>query len=480
MRGLSGVKLLLPTLTTDPTGLSASHGMLLEPGTRFVLIVQRRDIERTASPPATAKAEIPPAPLPKVPAPVPPSEEPADVQTCVAGGCALADSPPLHTNSQVERKFSLKSLGYRMRSNRRLLSLAEDAGVRFLGEDQLLVAFDAHSLIRRTGTDTDRNLRVVRALLISTTSGKVLRAQDWRIESAGPYLWPLADGRLLAHVGDALIVYGSGLKIERQWVVPGDLAALRVSPSRRLLVAVVTHERHTPDQHRRLAEFVGPDHAVEEDYDLTTLDDQLNVMGTTRMTEQPEISQVLDTGLVFAQAGTLQRWNVYEIGWNKKRRDIVRVHSACPLRIETLPTNLILLVGCVADQSHSWYSVVRADGKTLLDGATPNNNWLEGAEALTGGGVFAIGIVEATQPIDFGSGMLASDFQKIDVSVYNSANGRRLFAAQSAGEVVNRQSFALSVSGNRLAILSGEDVSLYKIGDLHASSTESNATKSIQ
>ena len=463
VRRLSGVKLTLPTLTTDPTSLSASHNVLLETGTQFVLVVRSIASESMHSPPATAVSVPPLSPSP-VTVPSPP-EEPAEVQTCVAGGCVLADSPPLHSSSHAERRFSLRSLGYRTRSARTLQSLAEDAAVRFLGEDQLLVVFDAHPLIPRSRADADHDIRVLRALLISTSTGKIVRAQDWRIEPYGPYLWPLTNGRLLAHIGNALIVYGPGLKVERQWPLSGELVSLHISPSGKLLVAAVMHERHTPDEHQRLTEFLGPDRPVAEDYDLIILDDQLKVKGTKRMTAQPDVSQVLDSGLVFTEPGVRQRWNIFEIGWNDKRRDITKTHSACPLRVETLPTDLILLVGCAADAAHSWYSIIHANGQTLMDGATPNNEWLEGAEALTGGRVFAIGIVEATEPIDFIDGMPASDFQQIIVSVYSSSNGQRLLEIKSPGEAVNRQSFALSESGAQLAVLSGDAVSIYRTGE---------------
>lgn len=481
VRGIAGVKLSLPALTSGPTGLSGSHQMIFVPGTRFVLAVRSQAQSPTSSTPAPAPvpttasattqvASVSAPPLPTIAAPPPEPDEPVDVPTCVAGGCALADSPPLHTTRQAERQFSLHSLGYRTRGTRMLRSLTEDAAIRFLGEDQVVVAFDTHALIRRSTEDADQgnDLRVVRALLVSVNSGKVLRAQDWRIESGSPYLWPLRNGRLLAHVGSTLIVYGPGLTIERKWELPGRLAWLRVSPSRNLLVAVVIRERHTPEQHRRLAAFLGSGRPVEEDYDLTVLDDQLSVVGTKHVDAQPELAQVLDSGLLFSEQGTRQRWSVFEIDWNQKRRSVTQVHSSCPLRMETLPTDLVLLVGCSPDGSHSWYSMLRTNGQTLLNGATTSNDWLEDADAMAAGSVFAISVVDATEPIDFIAGMRASDFQKLAVSVYDATTGRRLFAAQSSGVAVNRQSFALSEFGDRLAMLSGEDVSLYKIGDAHA------------
>jgi hypothetical protein len=111
---------------------------------------------------------------------------------------------------------------------------------------------------------------------------------------------------------------------------------------------------------------------------------------------------------------------------------------------------------------HSWYRVVRRDGKSLLNGATNSNGWLENAVALTAKQMFAIGIVEAQRRVDFEEGMYASELQKISISVYSSANGQRLYATQSLSGSPSRQSFALSENGDRLAVLSDGEISLYK------------------
>ena len=464
--GFPGVKLTLPILTTDPTGISSSHQVLIDPDTRFRLVLQPapRPVEPASPDPARAAIGIPP-PEPK-PLPVaPPVKEVVEIENCVETGCAFADSPAAMIDSQLERTLSLHAFGFKVRGNRVLRSFAEDAAVRFLGEDQLLITFNSHPLIIRSEDESARlaSPRIIRALLFSIATGKIIRAEDWRVPDEGPYLWPLDRGRVLANVGGVLTVYGPGLKIERQWSPLGDLHFLRVSPSRHLIVAVVAHERHTPEQHQRLAEFIGPLQPVEEDVDLTLLDSQLNVETTSRLQTWPTLSEVLDTGLIVTERGQQEKWTVSESSWEGRRRQILHAVSGCPLRVETLPASLILVVGCSQDQAQAWYKIVLSNGKTLLKGNVPNNGLVEQADAPTDAGVFAIGIAQASHPVDFERGIVASDFQNVAVSVYHIADGRRLFATRSASGAINRQSFALSQSGSRLAILSGDDVSLYRI-----------------
>jgi hypothetical protein len=476
VRGFSRVKLALPLLLTDPTILISPHELLIDRDTRFALVLRPLAAEsekevaaapsdaspsRPPVPAASAKAvNAPPPPKPAVPADI----EPPDVDVCVETGCAIAGDVAV-TNTRLDRTLSLRTLGYRVRSNQVLRALADDAAVAFLGENQVLVTFNLHPLVKRSPSEADRATepRVIRALLLSAVTGKVLRASEWRVPERGPYLWPLDHGRVLARTGNSLAIFGPSLAVLQQWTPPGSVRFVRISPSRSLIVVGVERERHTAEQHRVLAAFLGPDRAPEEDEDLTLLDEKLKVLGTEPLNGAASLPAILDSGIVLSDAGTRQRWMVHQLTWEHKKQPIVRVASSCPIRVDTLPTNLILLAGCAADAASYWYKVVRPDGKVLLTGTTPSETWVASADAPPGGKVFAIGIAEATRPVDFGAGMVASDFNSVTVSIYRSTDGQRIFATRSSHGAVNRHSFALSEAGDRLAILSGDNLSLYRI-----------------
>jgi hypothetical protein len=477
-RGFSKVKLALPMLVTDPTILISPHDLLMDRDTRFALILRPVAVENGREL-AAAPSDAPPAPqsafaktvsTPPVRKPVVPVEhteiDPPDVEVCVETGCAVASNVAV-TNTKLDRTVSLRTLGYRVRANQVLRSLADDAAVAFLGENQVLVTFNPHPLVKRSPSEADRSTepRIIRAVLLSAATGKVLRESEWRVPQRGPYLWPLGEGHVLAHIGDTLTIYGPNLVVEHQWTPPGIVRLVRISPSRELVVAAVERERHTPEQHRRLAEFLGPDRTVEEDEELTILDGSLKVLGAEPIDGDIALPAILDSGLLLSDAGAREKWMIQQLTWAHRKQSIVHVNSSCPLRVDTLPTNLILLAGCGAGGSSYWYKVVRADGKTLLTGTMPTDSWVEAADAPPGGKVFAIGIAEASRPVDFDAGMITSDFQSVTVSVYRSQDGRRVYATRSSHGAVNRHSFALNVTGDRLAILSGDALSLYRVRD---------------
>jgi hypothetical protein len=480
VRGLPGIKLALPGLISDPTTLSCSEQILIDPGTHFLLIMEMSGRESASASAETSGVAAPEdasgsmlAPAPDQTAraaqPVAPAPQPVEVERCVETGCADADSAMAQSDEHEERRIPLRPHGFRARNNRVLRGLSDDAAVAFLGEDQVLVTFNTHPLIARTQKEVNRvhAPRIIRALAFSARTGKLIRAEDWRVPDEGAYLWPVDGGRVLAHVGDHLIRYGPGLAVLERWETGGDLQSVQVAPSREFIVATVTRERHTPEEHQKLVDFLGPAKPVDEDVDFTVLDERLHVKTSRRLETAFTEPVLLDTGLIASAHGLRQRWSVMELTWDNDQRQIVRVDSPCALRMQTLPGNLILLVGCSGDETSSWYKVVRPDGKTLLRGTIARDGWLEQADAPAMGKVFAIGIARASHPVDFTQGMVASDFLNLGVSVYRSPDGHRIYSARSAKGAVDRQSFALSNGGDRLAILSGEEVTLYRIGSSH-------------
>jgi len=234
----------------------------------------------------------------------------------------------------------------------------------------VLVTFNLHPLVKRSPSEADRanEPRIIRALLLSAATGKVLRASEWRVPERGPYLWPLDKGHVLARTGNTLTIFGPSLVLQQQWTPPGTVRFVRISPSRSLIVVGIERERHTAEQHRVLAAFLGSDRSPEEDEDLTLLDEKLKVLGTESLNGAASLPAILDSGIVLSDAGTRQRWMVHQLTWAHKKQPIVRVASSCPIRVDTLPTNLILLAGCAADAASYWYKVVRPDGKVLLTG----------------------------------------------------------------------------------------------------------------
>jgi len=91
--GFPGVTLKLPVLTTDPTTLSASSQLLIDPGTRFRLVLQMAP-RPAASERAAAERAVITRPVPEPAAappkqPAPPAVQEVEIEQCVETGCAF-------------------------------------------------------------------------------------------------------------------------------------------------------------------------------------------------------------------------------------------------------------------------------------------------------------------------------------------------------------------------------------------------------
>jgi hypothetical protein len=108
--------------------------------------------------------------------------------------------------------------------------------------------------------------------------------------------------------------------------------------------------------------------------------------------------------------------------------------------------------------------VLRSDGKTLLRGATTNGAIPEYADASPSGHLFAIGVEHAIRDVDWHTGMHVADLESMTVAVYRASDGKQIYATKVRSHAVDRRVFALSDSGQRLAILADESVRIYRIG----------------
>jgi hypothetical protein len=468
VRDFPGIKLSLPTLTSDPTVLTSTGELFFDPDARLVIVIRVApnyasqspavDMARadSSSPPSRAGGSLkairsdPPPPL---------------IENCVSGGCVTAPDAAQVVAEQAQTEISLRDLAYRPRTIRTIVGGLEDEdAIAFLGNDQILVTFNTHALVPRSETEAERSSspRQIRGVLISAIDGRRSRVVDWLVPEQGPYLWQLDNGRLMLHVGNALVVYTRDLQEEARWEIPGPLLFVTIAPSRNSILAAVTHERYDPATFRRLADFVGSAEKVQEDSDLIALNAHLEQTASHRLTQIPAPPALLDAGMISATRGTRSRWKIEQTDWDQHLRQLAQLTSACTPLMQSLPGNLLFLSGCEADSKSKWYRVLRSDGGTLLRGTTTNQAIPEYVDASSTGNVFAIGVERADRDVDWDIGMHIADLESMTVAVYRAADGKQFYATKVPSHAVDRRVLALSPSGERLAVLTDSTVRIYR------------------
>ena len=468
-----GVKISLPTYLSDPTIVYSSGEIFFDPDARFVLVVRLTE----HSPPVEIAHATPPSPQPGAtsnasvensPGSLPASTlytVPVLVENCVSGGCSAAADAKEVIAEKAQTELPLRNLGYRPRIGRTIRGgLEEDAAVAFLDDSQVLVTFTTHPLIPRNTDEAVRTMtpRHIRGVLVSAVNGQVLRVVDWSVPEAAAYLWPLSRGRVLVHIGGALVVYSHNLQEEARLQLPGPLVFVTVSPSRNVILIAVKHEKYDAATFRRLADFVGSADAVQEECELMALNSQLEQTSSRRLTQIPARPWLLDSGTVSAVEEQGSHWRIDESDWNNHEKQVAVLASGCEPLLESLPGNLLFLSGCKEDSRSKWFRVLRADGKTLLRGTASNEAIPEYVDAPASGSAFAVGVEHSLSEVDWATGMFIGDLQSMTVTVYRASDGKRIYATKLPSHAVDRRVFALSPSGGRLAILSDDSLHLYR------------------
>jgi dipeptidyl aminopeptidase/acylaminoacyl peptidase len=475
VRDFPGVKLSLPTLTSDPTVLTSTGELFFDPDARLVIVMRIApnyasppyasrsagfEMARTASPSASSRA----AENVKRQA-VPSDLVPPLIENCVNAGCVTAPDTSRIIAEQAQTEISLRDLAYRPRITRIVVGgLEDDDAIAFLDDDQVFVTYNTHALVPRSETEAERSSapRQIRGVLISALDGRRLRVVDWLVPEQGPYLWPLDKGRLLVHVGNALVVYTRDLEEEARWEIPGPLLFVTLSPSRNSILVAVKHERYDAATFRRLADFVGSAEKVQEDCDLVALNGHLEETGSHPLTQIPARPTLLDAGMISATRGTRSRWKIEETAWDKHNRQLAQLISACSPLLQSLPGNLLFASGCEADSKSKWYRILRSDGKTLLRGTTTNEAIPEYVDASADGSVFAVGVERAVRDVDWNTGMHIPDLESMTVAVYRAADGKQFYATRVPSHAIDRRVLALSPTGERLAVLTDSTVRIYR------------------
>jgi hypothetical protein len=436
----AGVQLaLVPNLNAEPNGTGG---------------VKSADPNAAAGNPPPEAAEPPPPNI-------------ADErEVCVAPDCTvdLAGSPADQETRGAQITFPLKRLGYVPPSaDREMSGFNYDASIAYLGPTQFLFTFNPHILVPRSGEEADfsRKLRIVRAVLIDLEKKEIVKTVDWRVLDSGRYLWPIGENQVLIHVGQELRVYGPGLQLRNRISLGGALAFVRISPASQYFGAGILHERHTREIHRRLedAELREP----EEDVEIRLLDSQFRVLTSVVRSSRVPPPVLLNEGEVHVSSIGRNHWRIVENSWAGQRRVLAVATSTCVPQAESVPGNLLFVVGCDRQTGNRWYRILHGDGKVVLKGWSPSSELEQTAGGNVGGNAFAIRIAEATQSRILQSVFKPSDLKSARVTIYRAKNGRRIFSIGLPDPVPAVQTFAISPREDQVALLKAGEIAFYRV-----------------
>lgn len=468
--GIHGLKLSVGTGTENSSVLtSRGHDVALEKHTVLLLIPSEGVYPKPASasapvaPASTASAATATAPSPlSASVARPPAEPVDDTDLCDPAHCNVAVAPGDEIDAgKPEITFAARPLGYAPRPQKQMTEFESDDALAWLGPGHLLVAFNPHVLATRHSLGpAGFTRRIIRAALLDTNAHKITRSVDWELPDNADYLWPLADNRVLVHVGSELRVYGDGLKIVQRIGLIGPLAFVRVTPDGNFIAIGQIHERHSPELHAQLKESLGAE--PEEDVTVTVLNRGFDTIAKSDARSNILPPTLLNEGQVRLLALPSHRYRVDLFTWDSKTTVLDRFGSGCAPQLTSLAPDLLFLSSCNVHNGMLEYRVLNSSGKLTLKGFSTPDDLSDNAKGTATPGAFVVKTVRSSV-VRPGYPFSESSLESEELGVYRAEDGKRLFGVHLGSPTSSVDGYALAADGSQLAVLTRDQVSIYPV-----------------
>jgi hypothetical protein len=392
----------------------------------------------------------------------PPRPPVDDIDLCAPPQCNVAlPSGNANEAEHAAATISIRELGYAPRPQKERFSFDHDEALAYLGPRELLVAFNPHELVSRQTLKSGSTVRVIRAALVDTETHRVTRTVDWELPDYGQFLWPLADGRVLVHVGRELRVYGEGLQIQNRVSLDGPLAFVRVTPDGSFMAIGVIHERHTPELHAQLVQSLGGD--PEEDVNILVLNRSFETIAKSTALSGLMAPTLLNEGQARLTALPNMRYRISMLSWDNHASILTQFTSGCTPEFSSITPDLIFLVSCDKHNQGREYRVLRSNGKLALKGDSTVNECGHAADGSANHEAFVVKIVQSTQPVPPGAPLSAAQFSSEELHVYRAADSKRLLAVRIGSPSLSRDGYALAPDASQLAVLTRDQLAVYSV-----------------
>ena len=387
--------------------------------------------------------------------------EPLDETNICTGSCNVVGGPASEGFSQestATAAVALKELGYLPRNNREVRAFDLETVLTYLDSHDLLCTFDPHQLRERAGLDQE-GVRRVKAVVIDPETHSIKRVVEWRVQGDEQYLWILAEGRILVHMGRELRELDSTLKPLRSIPLDGKLAWVVASPNGEHIAIGIIRERHSEEVHRAL-EATLPD-GPEESIEVRVFDKDRAILATALQSSKQPSPVLSDAGELRLHGEGHTHWKISEIRWDHTEHSIAATTSACRPLLTTPASDLIFAVGCTGSGGR-WYRMLRLDGHPLLKGESSSEEIQHYAQGTTGGD-FAIRTVKAAKAMNYGQPFKKVDLVQERITIYRSQDGSNLATVATSDFALSQLAFALSPNGDQMAVIGSSSILFYPV-----------------
>jgi hypothetical protein len=380
-------------------------------------------------------------------------------------GSSHSKEPPAAAPSPEER-ILVGPLGYHPPGSLYLLSARTFSSLDFVDADHLLFTFHQPGLLRREGNPGESdNGQMIHAVVLDLPDGTVSASAEWRMRDRSRYLWPVGQGKFLVRQRNTYSLTDASLKLHKYVDISTPVLETEISVDGRILVIEHQYEKHTAEQHSKLAaqaaQYGEPPPA--EDIQITLLDVASRDVLAALRTPSPIAVPITSTGYVGVAREQGDNFVVRFVPFQGEVLPLGKVLSTCTPRENFLSQKTLIIESCGPKSQDIFLDAWSTDGKKLWSGRRESHLvWPTFASSRTGNR-FAVSLLHVSRYVDLTDSLIDEDVKEQVVQVFDTETGALLMQTTTSPILSAGQNFALSDDGDRLAVLRDGAIEIDKV-----------------
>jgi hypothetical protein len=306
---------------------------------------------------------------------------------------------------------------------------------------------------------------MIHAVVLDLSNGTVSASAEWRMRDRSRYLWSVGDGKFLVRQRNTYSLTDASLKLHKYVEVSTPVLETEVSPTGRILVIEHQYERHTTDQHSKLAaqaeQYGEPPPA--EDTQITLLDVASKDVLAALRTPSPVAVPITSTGYLGVARDQGDSFIVRFVPFQGEVLSLGKVSSTCTPHENFLSENALIIESCGPKSPDIFLDAWSTDGKKLWSGHREGHLVWPIFASSRAGNRFAVSLLRVSKFVDLTDSLIDEDVKEQVVQVFDTATGALLMTTTASPILAGGQNFALSDDGDRLAVLHDGAIEIDKV-----------------
>jgi hypothetical protein len=306
---------------------------------------------------------------------------------------------------------------------------------------------------------------LIRALVVHLPDGKIERSAEWRMHDRGRYLWALGNGKFMVRQRDSLEITDASLEMHPFLQSSSPLRLVKLSPDGRLLLVETDLEKHTEEEHRRLAEAAGAEglFGPREDVLLTVLRiSDRSVLLRARALNVSDVP-IISEGYIETLAAQGAHWMLRYRPFNGEPTVIGSVESSCEPKEDPLNDRTTVVTVCTNRSADHVMEAISLQGKTLWTYRWDSHYVWPTTASSESGRRIAFSTLRVSHPLSTYDPFDESEVQAQRVDVLDTATGRVELTQYATPALSAGQNYALSPDGDRFALLRENAIEIYDL-----------------